>query len=56
MKLFDEIPYLENEYLILKRMCPQDAAVVEKMCADERVRRYLPTALFEYGFEDKKKQ
>ena len=53
MKLFDEIPYLENEYVILKKIEKKDAQALGEMSEDMLVRRYLPSFLFEYGFSDK---
>lgn len=54
MKLFDEIPYLENKRVILRRIKESDAKELDKLSFDEAVRKYLPADLFEYGFEDKK--
>lgn len=54
MKLFDEIPCLEDDYLTLHRMTEADAPVLEEMSKNEAVTRYLPADLFEYGFADKK--
>lgn len=54
MKLFDEIPEMEDGYLVIKRVEERDAESLEEMCSNENVRRYLPTFLFEFGFADKK--
>lgn len=53
-KLFDEIPYLENEFVILRKIGIADAALISRMSDNAHVRRYLPTFLFEYGFADKR--
>jgi len=54
MKLFDEIPELESDQLILRKISEKDAPALEAMEQNENVRRYLPTFLFEFSFEDKK--
>ena len=54
IRLFDEIPYLENEYIILHRIEEEDAGAIARMSSDPNVTAYLPTYLFEYGFEDKR--
>ncbi|MBR2669642.1 MAG: GNAT family N-acetyltransferase [Solobacterium sp.] len=51
-KLFDEIPYLENDTVILKELTVQDLPELKKMIADPEVYRYLPTFLFEAQYED----
>ena len=52
-KLFDEIPFLENDKIILKRMEDADAQELERMTRSDRVYRYLPTFLYEQKYEDK---
>ncbi len=54
MKLFDEIPYLENETIFLKKIEEKDSDVLIEMTLDDDVNKYLPANLFEYGFTDKK--
>lgn len=54
MKLFDEIPYLGNERIELKRLVPSDAIKLKELTDNENVYRYLPTFLFEKQFEDPK--
>ncbi|MBQ1526162.1 MAG: GNAT family N-acetyltransferase [Lachnospiraceae bacterium] len=54
MKLFDEIPYLGNERIELKRLVPSDAVKLKELTDNENVYRYLPTFLFEKQFEDPK--
>ena len=53
MKLFDEIPFLENEHITLKKIEDEDAGALEKMTRSDRVYRYLPTFLFEQKYVDK---
>ena len=52
-KLFDEIPFLENDKIILKRMEDADARELERMTRSDRVYRFLPTFLYEQKYEDK---
>ena len=54
LKLFDEIPYLGNERIELKRLVPSDAVKLKELTDNENVYRYLPTFLFEKQFEDPK--
>ena len=54
MKLFDEIPYLGNERIELKRLVSSDAVKLKELTDNENVYRYLPTFLFEKQFEDPK--
>ena len=54
MKLFDEIPYLENDLIILRKIEECDAKVLEQMSSNPNVRKYLPTFLLEYQYEDKR--
>jgi len=51
-KLFDEVPRLEGERIILRRLEPADADDLRELARDERVYRYLPTFLFEQKYED----
>ncbi|MBE6018341.1 MAG: GNAT family N-acetyltransferase [Lachnospiraceae bacterium] len=53
MKLFDEIPALDDGYLKIGKIEEKDAAVLEEMSANDNVRKFLPTFLFEYRFADK---
>ena len=52
MKLFDEIPYLSNERIELKRIVTSDAVKLKELTDNENVYRYLPTFLFERQFDD----
>ncbi len=51
-ELFSEIPYLENEYIILKSLTDADSQSLEKLRKNKSVYRYLPTFLFEQQIED----
>lgn len=50
--LFDEIPHLEDERIILKKLEKEDAKPLKAMTQSEIVYRYLPTFLFEQQYED----
>ena len=54
MALFDEMPRIEGERLVLREMVLADAGALEELCADEAVWRYLPTFLYELRFADKR--
>ena len=51
-KLFSEVPYLQSERLILKRVEQADAEALKAFVNDPLVYRYLPTFLFEQKYED----
>ena len=51
-KLFSEIPYLEGERLILKKIEDRDAEGLHELASDPSVYRYLPTFLFEQKYPD----
>ena len=51
-KLFDEIPRLENEHVILRRVTEEDAEALRAMTLIQSVYRYLPTFLFEQQDDD----
>ena len=51
-KLFSEIPYLENERIVLKRITDADAGPLQKLVSNDRIYRYLPTFLFERKYPD----
>ena len=51
-KLFSEIPYMESERLIIKRVEDQDAEALSKMTQSKAVYRYLPTFLLEQQGDD----
>lgn len=54
MKLFEEMPYLENELLVLREMAEADAAQLAKIADDPKVYIYLPTFLYEQKYPDKR--
>ena len=51
-KLFSEIPYLQSERLILKKVEEKDAEALQAFTRDPEVYRYLPTFLFEQKYAD----
>lgn len=55
MKLFDEIPHLENDRIILGRISLEDGEAIREMVGNDNVYRYLPTFLFERQYEDTEK-
>ena len=52
IKLFDEIPTLENGRLVLQRLYDADSEDLRAFSHDRSVYRYLPTFLFEQKYED----
>ncbi len=52
MKLFDEIPYLENDHIVIRQVNDCDADLLMKMTRNDAVYRYLPTFLFEKKYDD----
>ena len=52
IKLFDEIPRLEDESLLLRRLEKEDLSALRTMIQNPRVYRYLPTFLFETQYSD----
>ena len=51
-KLFDEIPYLEGERLILKQITEQDRDALREMAGSNNVYRYEPAYLLEQQYTD----
>ncbi len=51
-KLFSEIPYLEGERVVLRRLTQEDAPALEELRSCAEVYRWLPTFLFEKRYED----
>ena len=51
-KLFSEIPVLEHDRMVLRRLDDRDIPALEELVKSERVYRYLPTYLFERQFSD----
>ena len=52
VKLFDEIPYLQNDRIVLRKMDARDTEALLELISDERVYRYLPTYLHEKQYTD----
>ena len=52
MDLFDEMPRIESERLVLREMVPQDAEALASLSTDEEVYRLLPTFLYEQKYSD----
>ena len=51
-KLFSEIPYLQNERIILRELVDADADCLTELVNNPNVYRFLPTFLFEKQYED----
>ncbi len=51
-KLFSEIPYLQNERIVLRKITPDDADALPELVNNAAVYRYLPTFLFEKKYPD----
>ena len=52
IKLFSEIPCLQEGALILRRVEDADAGSLKELILSDRVYRYLPTFLFEKKYDD----
>ena len=53
--LFSEIPTLENNNIILKKLDLSDSLFLSEFIKNERVYKYLPTFLFEQQYDDMSK-
>ena len=51
-KLFSEIPYIESERIVLRKIRQSDAGGLSELVNTPNVYRYLPTFLFEKKYED----
>ena len=51
-ELFKEIPYLEGEGIILKRVTTADQDRLQELVDSPAVQRHLPTFLFEQQYDD----
>ena len=51
-KLFDEIPYLEGEHLILRKVTEKDREALREMAHSNLVYRYEPSYLLEQQYND----
>ena len=52
MKLFDEIPYLEGERIILRKLTENDREALSEMAQSNNIYRYEPTYLLEQQYTD----
>ena len=52
MKLFDEIPYLEDDRVILRKITDDDIDALSEMSGSNVVYNYEPTYLFERQYTD----
>ena len=52
MKIFDEIPYIKDSTVTLKKIEDADAEALSEMVNDKDVYKYLPTFLFEKKYDD----
>ncbi len=51
-KLFDEIPYLEGERVILRKLTEDDRETLQEMAHSDTIYRYEPTYLLEQQYTD----
>ncbi len=51
-KLFDEIPYLEGERVILRKITEDDRETLQEMARSNNIYRYEPTYLLEQQYDD----
>lgn len=51
-KLFDEIPCLEGERIILRHVTENDREALQEMAQSNRIYRYEPTYLLEQQYTD----
>ena len=51
-KLFDEIPYLEGERVILRKITEEDRETLREMAHSDNIYRYEPTYLLEQQYTD----
>ena len=51
-KLFSEIPYLQSERIVLRKLVDADADALRELVDSPAVYRYLPTFLFEKQYGD----
>jgi len=53
IKLFDEIPEMKNERVLLRPIERKDLPALSEMTGDPEVYRFLPTFLYEQKYDDK---
>lgn len=51
-KLFTEIPYIQGDRVVLRKVTQDDADALKAMTESKAVYRYLPTFLFEQKYDD----
>ena len=51
-KLFSEIPYIQSDCVILKKLTEEDADALHELVSSDVVYKYLPAFLFERKYED----
>ena len=51
-RLFSEIPYIETERLVLRKIEETDEGSLSELVHSQNVYRYLPTFLFEHKYEN----
>lgn len=54
INLFDEIPRIEGDGIVLRRLTNADVSALNELVSSPRVYRYLPTYLFEKQFDDQR--
>ncbi len=52
VRLFDEIPFIEGDHIVLKQLTRSDADALGDMVRNKKVYRYEPSFLFERQFSD----
>jgi len=52
IKLFDEIPLIEGNGILLREVRQSDIESLNELVSNDRVYRYLPTFLYEKSSED----
>ena len=50
--LFDKVPRLEGERVILREMAPSDAQALSALASDNKIYRFEPTFLYERKYAD----
>ena len=51
-KIFDEIPCISGNNIVIKKITDKDANALAQMAGDKDVYKYLPTFLFEQKYKD----
>ncbi len=54
MRLFDEIPRLADDRILLRELTAEDAPALSEIAGDPEIYRYLPTFLYEQKYPDAK--